>query len=164
MLCAALAAYPATAADRVPELPASLGVGALALLVVALAARWPSVIPWSIVALGASYGLELALRRDTVTIDAAAPVYGGGLLLLGELTYWSVELRGRQRAERPLLLRRTGALLLLAGGSTVVAALVLAVTSLSPAGGVVWHALGVAAAVAALALIARLVPGNASRH
>ena len=150
-------AYPVASAERFPELPLALGGVGFLLLAAALLGAWPSVIPGSLVAPAAAYAAELALRDDGATVDAAAPLYGAGLLLLAELAYWSVELRGPQREERRLVLRRAGALTGLALGSIILGALVVTITAVPLGGGVVWNAVGVAAAAAALALIVRLV-------
>jgi hypothetical protein len=128
----------------------------LALLLVSLLAGWPSLLPWSVVALASAYASALAVRDDPGVADGGAPLYGAGLLLVAELGYWSLDLRGPGREERRLLLRRAAALAALAFASVVLGALVLSLTAVDLGGGVVWDVVGVAAAAAALALIVRL--------
>jgi hypothetical protein len=104
------------------------------------------------------------VARDADVLDAAAPLVGCALLLVAELAYWSVELAGTAREERPVLLRRLTAMLGLAAGALALGAAVLAATALPLGGGLAWNLVGVAAAAAALALIAGLAarPGTSS--
>lgn len=137
-------------------MPASLGGIALALLSVSLLAAWAGGIPWTLVLLASAYVGELALRRGDGSVDASAPLVAAALLLLAELAYWSLELRAAGRAETRLLLRRLAALAALAFGAVLLGMVVLVVTALPFGGGAAWHAVGVAAAAGALAILARL--------
>ena len=109
-----------------------------------------------LVLLGAAYVASLELRPDAGAIDAAAPLVGAGLLAVAELAYWSIELRGPGREERRLLARRAAAVVGLALASLLLGAVVVTLTAVPLGGGVVWDAVGVAAAAAALTLILRL--------
>lgn len=142
--------------NRIPELPGVAAAAGLLLLAVALAGGWPSLLPWSVVLLGAAYVVSLELRSDDRSIDAAAPLVGAGLLTVAELAYWSLELRGRGREERRLVARRAAAVIALALVSLVVGGLVVTVSAVPLGGGVLWDVVGVAAAAAALTLILRL--------
>ena len=118
----------------------------------ALAGRWPSLLPWGIVGVGASYTVFLSLRGSNV--DSWAPAVGAALFVAAELAFWSVE-RSRTWAEPAVVLRRVvfigiGALLT----ALVGAFLLVAVAGVS--GGVGYLALGVAAAVLTLAIVAAL--------
>lgn len=143
-------------AERIPELPALVAATAAVLLATAIAGGWASLLPWPIVLLGAAYVLSLELRSDDGSIDAAAPLVGAGLLAVAELAYWSLELKGPGREEPRLLARRAAALVALALVSLLLGALVVTITAVPLGGGVLWDAIGVAAAAAALALILRL--------
>jgi hypothetical protein len=118
----------------------------------ALSTRWRSVFPFGLALVGASYGVYLALRNGEV--DARAPAVAAGLFAAAELGYWSLE-RTPSRSEGTVLIRRVTALV----GCVVLAALVgslLLVLTTGATGGVGLEAAGVAAAVLALAAIARL--------
>lgn len=132
---------------------AALGIGAVFGLLVALAGRWTGLLPWALALGGAEYAVFLVLKRGA--LDAYAPFYGAGLLLCAELAYWSAE--RHVAADRPGIGRRRASLVAaacLAGGG--VGALVLTASELSVSGGLGLEILGVAAAVGALALLARL--------
>jgi hypothetical protein len=123
------------------------------LLAVALG-RAGLVAPGLLVVL-AGYATSVVLR-DAAAFDPAAPLVGAALLAVAELAYWSVELRGKQPEERSVVVRRLATLAALTAGAVVLGAAVLAATTLPLGGGLVWNVVGVAAAVGALALIARL--------
>jgi hypothetical protein len=150
---ALLAAYPVSEAGRLRELAVGAGALALVLLLSSLAFAWATGIAWVLVLLAGAYASVLAGRAG---VDTAAPLYAGGLLVLAELAYWSVELRGRGSEERRVVVRRVTALAWLAIGSVVLGALVVAVTAIPLGGGVLWDAIGVAAAVGTLAVLAAL--------
>ena len=156
LVAVGLTAGAALAAGRYWALPAARGALGVALLVVSLAAGWTSLLPWSVVALASAYASGLAVQDDPGVADGGAPLYGAGLLLVAELGYWSLDLRGPGREERRLLLRRAAALAALAFASVVLGAVVLSLTAVELGGGVVLDAVGVAAAAAALVLIVRL--------
>jgi hypothetical protein len=97
--------------------------------------------------------------RDDATLDAGAPLYAAGLLILAELAYWSLELRGPGREEPRVVVRRLAALGALAFLSLVLGAFVVVVTTAPLGGGLLWDIVGVAAAAATLAILARLARG-----
>jgi hypothetical protein len=155
-LAGVLAACPAWAAERgAGGLGATGAVGALLLALAVLAGR-PGWIAWSLVLLGAEYAASLAVAEGGGEMDAWAPLYAAGLLVAAELAFWSLELRGTAREDAASLRRRLAALSALALAALGLAALVALVTELPGGGGVLWDAVGVAAAVAALAIVARL--------
>jgi hypothetical protein len=131
------------------------GTAGAVVLVLALALGRAGLVAPALVLLAAGYAATLVARNASV-LDAAAPLVGCGLLLVAELAYWSVELAGAGREERPVLLRRLTAMLALAAAALALGAAVLAATALPIGGGLAWNLVGVAAAAAALALIARL--------
>lgn len=156
ILAGAIGAAAVVSAHRLHELPALVAAFGLLLLVTALAGGWPSLLPWSVVLHGSAYLISLELRADDGSIDAAAPLMGAGLLTVTELAYWSLELKGPSREERRLLARRAAAVVALALVSLLLGAIVVTITAVPLGGGVLWDAIGVAAAAAALALILRL--------
>jgi hypothetical protein len=140
-------------ADRLSAVVAALGIAAVGLLVLALLGRWSGLLPWALALAGAEYACFLLLRGKV--IDAYAPVYAGGLLLCTELAFWSME--RHLPGDRPGLGRRratlVGAGCLVAGGF---GAMILSASELAIRGGLLLEVLGVAAAVGAFALLARL--------
>ena len=68
---------------------AAVGLAAVAVIAVALAAGRVAPVPWALAALVAEYGA--ALR--TGGVDAAAPLYAAALFACAELAYWSCDLR-----------------------------------------------------------------------
>ena len=115
-----------------------------------------SGVAWTLALLAGEYALALTLGEGEDGVDAAAPFYAAGLLLLAELAYWSIELRVPGRTDRALTLRRLAALGGLAVASIAVGTFVVAATAVSLSSGLVWDAIGAAAAVATLAILARL--------
>ena len=149
---AVLAASTALRGDRFAAPLAALGgVGMLALLV-ALAARLPTLVPVAVALAGAQYGVML-LVRDGAT-DALSPAYSAGLLLLAELAYWSLE--PDVPGERGLAARRAGLVAAATLASAGIGAVVLSVAELAAEGGVLLEAAGVAAATAVLVLVVLL--------
>jgi len=91
------------------------------------------------------------IQQDT--IDAYAPLYAAGLLLVAELGYWSVQPLVASQAEDALGRRRTSlvvAAVLAAGG---IGGVILTMAELSVGGGLGLELLGVAAAVTSLAIV-----------
>lgn len=131
----------------------SLGSAGFAALAVGLVLRRSSLFVWALVLLGADYAVWLEL--GTHALDQRAPIVGGGLLLAAELAYDSLEPEvGRPEATAVLARGITlAAVTLVAVGA---GALVLGAASVPVGGGVALTAVGAAAAVLVLALIARL--------
>ena len=133
----------------------AVGLAALVVLGVSLAIGWTAGIAWTLVLLAAEYATGLAARGGT-DVDAAAPLVGAGLLLLAELAYWSLELRGPGYEEWPVVVRRLAALGALVFLSVVLGAFVVVVTAAPVGGGLAWDAVGVLAAGGTLAIVAWL--------
>lgn len=114
-----------------------------------------SAVPWALAALGAEYAAWFALRGGAV--DTRAPLYGAGLLVVAELSYWALDRRSAAHAELELDVRRLVGMLLLLTGSLALGTLLLGASAVSIGGGVVLEALGVTAAVALLVLVAMVV-------
>ena len=157
MACGLLATYPVWLDDSpVRGVIVLVGAVAFAVLLVSLLAGWSSGIAWTLALLAGEYALSLAAGTDEVVIDGAAPFFGGGLLVLAELGYWSLELRTPGLQDRRLLLRRLTALVGLAVGSVLLGTFVVSVTAVPAGSGLLWDALGALAAVATLGILARL--------
>jgi uncharacterized membrane protein len=129
-----------------------LALAGVVLLAVGLARPFPSLLPWPVVILAGAYAWKLGDGG----VDQWAPVYAGGLLAVAELAYWSIELRGRAQEAERLTERRAALIATLALASVAASGLVLAATSVRIGSGVATDLLGVAAAVAALAIVAAL--------
>jgi hypothetical protein len=125
------------------------------MLAASTALGWTSGIAWTLVLLAAEYAAALAARND-VDVDAGAPLVGAGLLVLAELAYWSIELRGPGYEERRVIARRLGALGVLAFLSALLGAFVVVLTAAPLGGGLAWDAVGIAAAAGTLAIVAWL--------
>jgi len=129
-----------------------LGVAACVLLALALAVGWASLVPWPLVLLGGAYAWSVGGGE----VDQWSPLYAAALLAVAELSYWSLELRGRVEDAERLNERRAGLIVALALGTIACGGVVLAATSLRIGEGVAVDLLGVAAAVGALAVVASL--------
>jgi hypothetical protein len=122
------------------------------LMAFALATRWRSVFPVGLALVGASYAVFLAVRNGAV--DEWAPAVAAALFLSAELGYWSLQ-RSPAASEGSVLLRRIAGLVGAAVVTALVGTLVLVVAT-GGSGGVGLEVAGVAAAILAVAVIARL--------
>jgi hypothetical protein len=136
---------------------AGLGV----LLAAAAALRLPALLAPAVTVLLASYSVALVEGGDRV--DAAAPLVGAGLLGYAELATWAAEARAEVRDERPVLQARARTLAACVAAALAVGVLVLLAAALPAGGGLARLAVGVAAAVAILALIALVARPTATR-
>jgi hypothetical protein len=144
--------YSALAHDRLPEVVGGIGAGGLAVTAAAVAGRWPSLLPFGLAGVGASYTLFLSLRERTV--DTRSPLVAAAFFAAAELAFWSLERREGSR-RLSVLLRRLILLVLGAFGAALLGALLL-VLSAGASGGVTLEAIGVVAAIATLAIVTRL--------
>lgn len=141
-------------ADRLVGLLAFVGAVGVAGFAYALVRGRAWAAPWALVLLGTAYaGSLFAPERG---IDREAPLVAAGFLLLAELTYWTLELRTPVDPEPGMLARRTALVAAAALGALLVAAVAVAATEIRLGGGLAGDLLGIAAAIAALAVIARL--------
>lgn len=124
------------------------------LLVLALV-RWEKALGWALFVAGATYvGAVVTAGRH---VDATAPLVAVLLFLCGELAAWSLAER-RPIAGEPFGWRRGATVGVLAFAGLAAATLVIALSAVRPGHGLVWTALGAAAAVGAAgtgALLAR---------
>lgn len=128
-----------------PALVPGAIVGALLLLVAFL--RGGVGLGWPLLLAGAVYvgGLEASGHG----LDATAPLAGFALLLCGELVVVSTDARRRLVAEPAARVRRATALIGLLLAGLVASTLAVVVAAAPVAHGLLWTALGAAAAVAA---------------
>jgi hypothetical protein len=140
-----------TAFDAVQSALGLLGAGGATLLMAfALAALRPPAVPIALLLLGAVYALPAGHHVIPV------PVYGSALLVAGELAYWSLDERIRERAQPGLGMPRLLAILGVGAAAIPVSALVLAAADADIPRSPVGTAAGAAAIVACVALLAAL--------
>lgn len=151
-LAVVLAYAVATAGRLAPLADAAAALGA-ALLAAAIAARWPLLVPWSVLSAGAAY---LVGREGKAVVDGWAAVIGVLLLVAAELAGWSIAHDARIRAERSLTVRRVATLVVLTAVALLVNFLLLGMAAVAASSGVLLAAAGVCAAVAAVAIVLRL--------
>jgi hypothetical protein len=152
-VAAAVTAWLALASDgSLRSWTLVLALPAVPVLAGGLLLRLPVAIPAAVTLLGATYTIRLL--ADVEELDDAAPVVAAALYALCELSYWSLEARGRIREEAGVQLRRLGLLAAFAVGTIVLGVTLLAVVDTLESGGTAVEVLGASAAVAALGLLA----------
>jgi hypothetical protein len=147
-------AYIDAGGGRLATLGAVVGALGLGLLVVGLVLRWPTTIPWAVLLVGGGYVLS---RAGNSVVDGWAAAIGVLLLLAAELANWSIDHDARIAAERSLVIGRIATLSALVAGALLVNFLLLATAGISASSGVLLAAVGVAAAVAAVTVVLRLL-------
>jgi hypothetical protein len=152
---AGLAAYPALQDVHLRWLALGLGALAVVLLAIGLVARAGPALGWGLAALGGEYAVLFAAQG--AALDRLTPLYAGAFVLVAELGFWSIERRVPAWSEPGLNERRLAYLAGTSAGAAAVAGLVLVAASASGGGGVSLEAVGVAATIGALALVAVLV-------
>jgi hypothetical protein len=146
---------------RLHWLAVALGGLALAIMTLALLAGNGPAVGWGLAFLGGEYAVWFSEQGSA--LDEATPLYAAGFIVVAELGYWSVERRVAAWSEPELPVRRLVQLVLAAGGAAAVAALVLVEAAASSGGGAALEAVGVAAAIGALVLLAVLLRRSALR-
>jgi hypothetical protein len=148
------------ALSRGSDLVVRIGVRVAAIAVLALLAGlvfgWLRLVPVSLVLVGSTYALYLAV--DDAAVDSAAPAFAAGLFLAAELAYWSLEERDKVHTEAGEALRRVAIVAALAMGALVLGGGLLAVADAVRTRGLAIDLLGAMAAATALlgvALFAR---------
>jgi hypothetical protein len=121
---------------------------------IALLPRWPNAIPWALLLAGVAY---LVGRSGGSVVDGWAAVAGALLLLAAELATWSIGDDPRIVLERPLVVRRVATLAALVVVALFVNFLLLATAAVSSSAGVLVATVGVAATIAAVAYVLRLL-------
>jgi hypothetical protein len=147
-------AYATTAGDRWAFVSLGTGAAAVLLLGLGLVLRWPSTIPWSVILVAAGY---LVSVDGHPVVDGWAALVGVALLVSAELASWSIEHDRRIRSESGLVARRAAMIGALAAAALLVNFILLAAAAVSASEGVLLAAVGVAAAVAAVSVVLRLL-------
>ncbi|HEY7149181.1 MAG TPA: hypothetical protein VH420_07015 [Gaiellaceae bacterium] len=125
-------------------------------LALGLLARSSSAIGFALVALGGAYAVLFA--AEGARLDRVAPGYAAGLLLVAELSFWSIESRVAAWSDPELVVWRLARLGLACAGAALIGAVVVAeAAAAGRGGGISLEAIGVAAAIGAIALVAALV-------
>lgn len=157
-LVCALAPLADTPVPRVPL----AWLGAVGVLLAAGAAwRWAALIPSAVAVLVTEYAVSLYQRGGPV--DARAPLFAAGYLLVAELAHWSSEANRLVLDERAVIAQRLAVLAVLTLATIAFGALILLAAGLPLAGPIARLALGVVAAATTLALIASLTRRGAHR-
>lgn len=138
----------------------AFGGVAVILLAAGLAARSGPVLGWGLAALGGEYTVLFTAQGPA--LDDLTPLYAGAFVLVAEFAFWSIERRVPAWTDSGLAERRFARLAATSAGAAALAALVLVVASASGGGGVVLEAIGVAAAIGAIALVVGLVHRSAT--
>lgn len=156
-LAAALGTFVATDAGASAEL-ALIGTAVSELaLALAFLVGWPGSVQCSVAVLAL---LFLLRQEDRI---ALAPVYGAGLLLVGELAQRAIELRGVQRIGPGVIAARLAAVLVVAALGACGAAVATIAVGVAPPRSVGFTAVGAISALAALAAITRLARRGGAR-
>jgi hypothetical protein len=121
---------------------------------VGLAARWNAPLVLGIACLGAEQAVRLTDGPSSV--DPWTPVYAAGFLLAAELAWWSIEPRVPAWSDLEVLVRRILTIAVCLVGGALLAALVVLAAGAPLRGGVGLELVGVAAAVAAIAVVAAI--------
>ena len=127
----------------------------------AAALRVGSLLGPAMVVLLAEYTVVLVNRGGRV--DAAAPLVGAGLLLYAELASWAREARPRVHDEPPVLIIRAIVVAASALAALGMGVLVLLAATVPAGGGLARLAVGVAAAIGTLAVVAVVARPTSTR-
>lgn len=133
---------------------APLGVLGVAALAGALLRPAAGLVPWALALLGAGYALALTLVDGD--LDARAGFVAAGLLLAGELAFWSVAARRWPREQGAAARARLAGIVILALAAATVGTLLVAVGAAVPAGVALVQVVGVLGAIGALATLSLL--------
>jgi hypothetical protein len=137
--------------------PAALPLAALAGIALAVALlRAAAIVPWALALLAGAYAF--ALVRSDADLDARAGFVAAGLLLAGELAFWSAEARAWPREDSAAARARLAGIVVLTLAAATLGTLLAAAGAAVPAGARLLQlagALGAVGVLLALALLAR---------
>ena len=133
---------------------ASLGALGVVALAAALLRSSAGLVPWALALLGGSYALALVLADGD--LDARAGFVAAGLLLAGELAYWSVEARRWPLEHSAAARARLAGIVILALAAATAGTLLVAAGAAVPAGVQLVQVAGVLGAIGALLTLALL--------
>lgn len=114
--------------------------------------KW--LVGWSAVVLTVAYGLALIGRPD---VDVLVPLYAAALVLMIESAHGSIDRRRRRNDVHPSGPREWGRMLTLGVTAALAALLILALSSVPVAYGLLVQVAGVGAAAAVLTTLILLV-------
>jgi hypothetical protein len=152
VLAAVIGGFATLGAGDALALVAALSVVGTLALAAGLWRQRSVAVPWTLLALGAAVALSFAEEGN----PDRAPIYAGGLLAVGELAYWSLQTRLSRPAVPGIAARRIALLAGLVAGSIALGAALVSVARVEPGGGLLLELAGVAAVVAAAALVLAL--------
>lgn len=154
MTLAALTAYAFSGGDAVASAGGGLAAAGTLALVAGLLLRFPVAVPWAVLLVGAGY---VVAHVHHSVVDGWAAVVGGALLLAAELAFWSIGSDRRIHEERGLVLRQSLTMVVLVVTAALVSFVLVGAAAVSATSGLLLTAIGVAAAVGAVAVVLRLV-------
>ena len=125
-------------------------------LAAAVTTRFAPAIPWAIAFAGSGYVVGRIGHR---TADGWAAVVGAALLLAAELAAWSADNDRRISEDRSLATHRLALLGGLIAAALLAGFVMLGAAAFSASAGIVLSAVGMAAAIAAVGVILRLLRG-----
>jgi hypothetical protein len=150
----AVAAYTTLRGGTLASVGGAIAAAGALGIAVAVTLRAPFLLPW---ALGVAAGGYLLGVERRSTADGWSAVVGAALLLAAELAFWSIDDDRRLRADRGLALRRSLGLAALVVLAALVGFVLVGTAAVATSAGLLATMVGVGAAVAALALLLRLV-------
>lgn len=130
-----------------------MAIGAV-VLAVGIVLRFHVAVPWAILLAGAGYVLAHA---EQSVADGWAAVVGAAMLLAAELAAWSIASDRRIHEEPALVVRRSLTIAALVCSAAVVSFVLVGAAAVSASAGLLLTGIGVAAAVASVAVVLRLV-------
>lgn len=138
--------------------PARVGAGiaavGVAALLVAVVFRFGVAVPWAVLLVGAGYLVE---REQHGVADGWAAIVGAALLLAAELAFWSVDHDARIREDRALVARQAAILGALVAVAALIGFVLVGAAAISASASLLLTAVGVAAAVASVTVVLRLL-------
>jgi hypothetical protein len=151
---AGVTAYTFSGDDVVASAGGALAAAGTLGLAAGIVLRLPIAVPWAVLFAGAGY---VVARVQHSVVDGWAAVVGAALLLAAELAAWSIASDRRIHEEPAVVLRQSLTVTALVLTAAVVSFVLVGAAAVSAAAGLMLTGFGVAAAVAAVAVVLRLV-------
>jgi hypothetical protein len=146
-------AYAFSGSDVVASAGGGLAAAGTVGLAAGLVLRLPIAVPWAVLFAGSGY---VVAHVHESAVDGWAAVVGAALLLAAELAAWSIASDRRIREERSVVVGQALTVTALVVTAGVVSFLLVGAAAVSAAAGLLLTGIGLAAAVAAVAVILRL--------
>jgi hypothetical protein len=147
---AGVGAYAVVESARLAGFVAGLAAAAAIVLALGLVRREPAAVTGAVAALGAAWTVSAWSRG--LDAPAATAVVAAGVVVVAELAFVALE-QLPVADEGELVARRVSGIFGRAAGAIALAAVLLAVLGLHATGGLALEAVGIAAAIAVLALL-----------